>query len=248
MATTVDTRDEYRETLRARLMKQLPSWYSPWLHLGATVGSGLITLAVSLFFIHDLRAWELLVVPAMFLVSNGAEWRAHKTLLHRRMIPFHVLYDRHTPEHHVVFPAHDMAIRETRELRLVLIPAVGVLTIVIATAPFAWLAGHYISMNAGWLVLSSAAMYVVLYELSHASYHLPLEHWVSRIGFIKVLREHHRRHHHPELMQRYNFNVTIPLFDWVHGTNAPPELVQRLLEDKAPVSETHAAGRAVRSE
>jgi sterol desaturase/sphingolipid hydroxylase (fatty acid hydroxylase superfamily) len=35
---------------------------------------------------------------------------------------------------------------------------------------------------------------------------------------VRILRRHHAIHHDPRLMQRYNFNVTVPLWDWVRGT------------------------------
>jgi len=55
-----------------------------------------------------------------------------------------------------------------------------------------------------------------------------------------VLREHHRRHHHPALMQKWNFNVTVPLFDWVHRTLAPEEVVARA------VSRSRGAAKAAK--
>lgn len=175
-------------------------------------------LAVAIFAIDGLRALELLVLPVMFVLSNAAEHFAHRTLLHHRIRPFQVLYDQHTPIHHVVYRYHDMAIESLRELKLVLIPPFGVLTIVLATAPIGVLAGFLISPNAGWLVVTESALYVVLYELTHLSYHLPETHPIGRLRIIRFLREHHRRHHHPKLMQRWNFNVTVPLWDIVRGT------------------------------
>ncbi len=32
------------------------------------------------------------------------------------------------------------------------------------------------------------------------------------------LRHHHTVHHDPRLMNRYNFNITYPIFDWLFGT------------------------------
>ena len=58
--------------------------------------------------------------------------------------------------------------------------------------------------------------------------HLPPESFVGRRRLVRVLREHHARHHHPRLMQRWNFNVTVPLFDWLHGT-----IVSRAMLDEA---------------
>jgi hypothetical protein len=166
-------------------------------------------------------AWELVTVPATLVFSNLVEWLAHRYLMHQRRFPLTVLYDRHTPEHHRVYRYESMAIRSRRELRLVLIPAAGVLGIVLLTAPVAAAAAALSSANVGWLFLMTSAGYVVGYELSHLAYHLPESSLVYRIPLLRALREHHARHHIPSLMQRANFNVTIPLGDWLFGTLAP---------------------------
>jgi hypothetical protein len=36
------------------------------------------------------------------------------------------------------------------------------------------------------------------------------------------------------LMQRWNFNVTVPLWDWIHGTTVPREVLDRTLAEDAP--------------
>jgi sterol desaturase/sphingolipid hydroxylase (fatty acid hydroxylase superfamily) len=61
------------------------------------------------------------------------------------------------------------------------------------------------------------------YEWLHLSYHLPKESFIGRLGIVALLREHHRRHHDPRLMKRWNFNVTVPVFDWIRGTVWSPE-------------------------
>jgi len=200
------------------LLQTIPKNYRPWLHLATTAGSGLIVLGIACGFIEHLTAWELLTIPAVFVLANAAEWRAHKHLLHRRTFPFHILYDRHTPQHHVLYTFDRMAIESYRELKLVLVPAFGVAAIVLAIAPPALLLGWLVSENAAWLVVATGALYVVFYEVAHLSYHLPASHPVSRWSLVRKLREQHRRHHDPRLMQRFNFNVTVPLWDWVRGT------------------------------
>ena len=40
-------------------------------------------------------------------------------------------------------------------------------------------------------------------------------------AILGVLRRHHAWHHTPELMQRWNFNVTVPLADWILRTIHP---------------------------
>jgi hypothetical protein len=211
-----------RQQVRRRLLGNIPKRYSPWLHLACTTGIGVAVLVIGALGIHRLRAVELVTIPAVFFISNAFEWRAHRGLLHRATWPFEVLYRRHTPEHHVVYIESDMSIRDWRELKLVLIPAAGVLGIVITLAPLSALIGWLVTANAGWLVLATAGLYMVAYELSHLSYHLPPDSFVGRRALVRLLRQHHARHHDPRLMQKWNFNVTIPIFDWIHGTIAPP--------------------------
>jgi len=218
-----------RSATRAKLFSTVSPRYNPWLHLSLTTGIGVVALALGLWKVRAPSWVELLTIPLTFLVANAFEWHAHKNLLHHRVIPFHILYDRHTPEHHMVFGYDDMAVRDWKELKLVLIPAFGVVGIVGMVAPLAWLLGHFWSPNRGWLMLVTAAIYVVGYELSHMSYHLPKDSFIGRMTLVRILREHHRRHHDPRLMQKWNFNVTIPLADLVMGTVAPKKLIEETL-------------------
>jgi hypothetical protein len=219
-------RTESSERALARELGEIPRWYSPYLHLAGTTGVGLVTLLVSLASLHHVRAVELLAIPATLLLSNAVEWRSHKSVLHRRVWPVRVLYERHTPVHHKIYQYDSMAMRSAREFKLVLIPAAGVATVVAISAPIALAIAKIFTHNCGWLALATSGVYVVVYELTHLAYHMPEDSFVGRLGVVRVLREHHRRHHHPVLMQKWNFNVTVPLFDWVHGTLASDSLVR----------------------
>ena len=160
-------------------------------------------------------------MPGVFLLSNFFEWRVHKHVLHKRRWPLQVIYDKHTPMHHMIYIEEDMALRSTKEFRLVLIPAAGVLGIVLAAAPLAILVSKLWSGSAGWLFLLTASLYMVTYEVCHLCYHAPADSFIGRLAFIKVMRAHHAKHHDPRFMQKWNFNVTVPLFDWLMGTTAP---------------------------
>jgi hypothetical protein len=233
-----------REEFRAAMLESIPGWYSPWVHLAATTGIGAAGLAFATSRLHELKAFELLAVPLAFVLSNLAEWHAHRNLLHRRFRPMAVLYDRHTPEHHRVYRYGDMALRSVRELRLVLIPAMGVLGIVLVSVPISLLIGSLLGDNVGWLFLATTSAYVTSYELSHLSYHLPEDSFIGRLKLVTLMREHHARHHDPRLMQRHNFNVTVPLGDWLFGTFAPQELIEQV--KTTPRSMSRAASRSIR--
>lgn len=214
-----------RNAVRQRALAQIPWWYVPYVHLAATTGTGLVVLVASVIAIARLepgvRWTDLLVIPGVVLFANYYEWRVHKDVLHKRFWPFGVLYDQHTPMHHMVYVEEDMAIRDVKELRLVLIPAAGVLGIVLAAAPLAVGLAWVWSAAAGWLFLLTTSLFMVTYEVLHLCYHAPAESFINRLALIRILRAHHARHHDPRWMQRYNFNVTVPLFDWIMGTMAP---------------------------
>jgi hypothetical protein len=228
---------------RERALAGTPPSYRAWRHIAFTVGSGILPLAIAVWFIEDPRWWELAVVPLMFLFSNAAEWRAHRDLLHKRRPGFKMLFERHTPGHHAVFHYDTMAVRNYRELALVLLPSFGVGLIVVTVAPIAALLGWLVSANTGLLVVATAGVYVVAYEVTHLLYHLPPEHPLARPKIVGWLREHHRRHHDPRLMQKWNFNVTFPLWDLVRGTRISDakfrELTGKTVESAPPADALH---------
>jgi hypothetical protein len=214
-----------RSALRADLLSRIPRWYSPWLHLAFPAVAGLALAAFALSRIEDLRAWQVALVPLFFVTGNVLEWHAHRGLLHRRTWPLEELYVRHTPQHHGVYVSDDMFIRDWRELKLVLLPAWGVLAIIAASSPVAAALLVLGQPNLAALWVASAVAYVLSYEWLHLAYHLPADGAVGRLRVTRWLRRHHQRHHAPQLMQRWNFNVTVPLWDHVRGTvwHAPEE-------------------------
>src|SRR5438874_1545043 len=169
-----------RDELRARLVAEIPRWYSPWLHLAFPSLVGLGVIAASLAALHAVRPIELIAVPLTFLLLNASEWRLHRDVLHKRAPPLGVLYDRHTPQHHMIFVTDDMAIRSTREFFLVLIPAYGILAAGFGALPIPatlWLA--FGLRNPALLFMAVTMAYVVAYEWLHLSYHAPADSFVG---------------------------------------------------------------------
>lgn len=210
-----------RAELRAELMARVPRSYSPALHLllPALVGVGAAALALSR--IRDLRAWQLAFVPAFLVFGNAVEWWVHRRVLHRRTRPVEVFYVRHTPQHHAVYVADDMAIGSFRELKLVLLPAYAIVGYLALTSPVTALLALGGLPNLAALWVASVAAYLLVYEWLHLAYHLPEHGPIGRARVIRALRRHHQLHHAPHLMNRWNFNVTVPLWDWVRGTLHP---------------------------
>lgn len=215
---------ERRTKLREELLAETPSWYVPWVHLFVPSSFGIAAILSALLLIRDLHPAELLTVPAVYLFANVFEWWIHGAALHRRNPLAPVLYDQHTPKHHMLYLTEDMAIRDKREYRLVLIPGYGLMMIFVgqlAVSSGLWWLGFH---NVACLYVATAIGYAVSYEWLHFSYHLPSEHPVAQNPIIQRLARHHAIHHDPRVMQRWNMNVTVPLTDYVMGTaiDAPP--------------------------
>lgn len=209
---------ERRAALRDKLVGETPGWYVPWVHMlvPSMVGIGMMGIALSL--LRDLTPLQLLTVPIVYVLANANEWTVHRWALHRRNPLAPVLYDQHTPKHHMLYITDDMAIRDRREYRLVLIPAYGlflIFTSAIWITALIWWLGY---RNVACLYAATAIGYAVSYEWLHLSYHLPHHHPVARSRIIQALRRHHAIHHDPRLMQRWNLNVTVPLWDVVMRT------------------------------
>jgi hypothetical protein len=210
----VEERDRIRREATAKRGKH----YSPWLHLAVTSCFGLGALALAASLLSGVRWWELTAAGAYLVFANASEWRIHRDILHKRTRGATVLYDRHTPEHHMIFITDDMAIRGTAEFGLVLIPAYGIVLIFAGLLPLfgvIWLVGQH---NLAALFCMVSMGYVVSYEWLHLSFHLPPDSWLGSLGVVRLLRRHHAVHHDPRLMQRWNFNVVVPLWDLVRRT------------------------------
>jgi hypothetical protein len=193
-----------RDALRAKAVAEMPWWYNPWAHLAfpSAVGIGAIALAVAL--LRDLRPVELLTVPIVFLLVNLNEWHVHRNILHRRFWPLEQLFWRHTPEHHVIY-----------------VCSYGIVAIFLTALPLTIALAMLVSRNVACLWVATTMGYVVAYEWLHLSYHLPADSRIGRSRLIGILRRHHAWHHTPELMQHWNFNVTVPLADWILRTIHP---------------------------
>ncbi len=207
-----------RAEFRAELLAKVPRSYSPLAHLLLPPLAALGIGAFAISRIQDLRLWQLALVPVFVIAGNALEWHAHRGLLHRRTRFLEILYIHHTPQHHALYVSDAMAIRSARELRFVLLPAYGILAILASTSPIvlAFFAIRQSNLAALWV--ASAVAYLVSYEWLHLAYHLPESNWIGRLPVIQRLRRHHQLHHVPVLMQRWNFNVTVPLWDLVRGT------------------------------
>ncbi len=213
--------EPFVERLRAKWLAALPPWYLPFGHLAGTTGICAVAIAGASWRLHWPGLIGFAVILGNLVVANFFEWFVHKHLMHRKHWPVRVLYEKHTVMHHKLYREDSMALKDWRELAFVLVPSAGILGAVLASMAMCSLFALVLGSDVGLLSVVTQASYVLAYELSHLSYHLPVRHPIRRLPLLRKLSRHHARHHDPKLMQRHNFNVTVPLADWVLGTMAP---------------------------
>ncbi|MFZ6178575.1 sterol desaturase family protein [Nannocystis pusilla] len=205
---------------RARYHAGLPRTYRPWLHLAAPFACGAAVIAGCIACLEGPALSDMAVVPAMWIASIAVEWRFHRDLLHRRVPPLQLLYDKHTVSHHSLYVDGAMQIASARDFRSILFPWWALPALAAALGPPALLLGLVCGGDVGWLLMATGVLYVMVYEAMHLTYHLRPSHPLRRLPGVERLARHHALHHDPRRMQRENLGVTSTLWDRVRGTLA----------------------------
>lgn len=203
---------------RARL-ERFPRRYNGWLHVAFTATLCLSVIALSIHQLQEVQALEWLTVPLTLLVANLGEYLGHRGPMHHSRRGLGRVYRRHTGEHHRFFTRQAMYYADSRDFYMVLFPPVLQIFFLGGVAtPLALLVFALFSANAGWLFVGAVMAYYLLYEILHFSHHLAPTSALGRSALLARLRQHHALHHDPRLMQRANFNISLPLCDWIFGT------------------------------
>ena len=78
--------------------------------------------------------------------------------------------------------------------------------------PVGYLLEKHFASDIGWIVLFAVTLHFIWYEFVHMLSHL------EKPSFLRKLAKHHRDHHHPRLMGKYNFGIGSTLMDRIFGT------------------------------
>ena len=201
---------------RQRLRASVGVGYRWWWHVSFIASAVLAFAIVSASAIEDLRWWEWLsVVPILIAILFG-EWGSHRFTMHRKVFP-RAVYRRHAVQHHAFFTFDEMMIDSADDLRWVLFPPWAVVLLVASVMPLFLLLYFGATPNIAWVFSLVVVVYYGFYEITHVLAHVQLPGSLASRAIANV-SWHHRVHHDPALMQRWNFNFVIPLFDWMMGT------------------------------
>jgi hypothetical protein len=198
---------------------EIGAQYSGLRHAAITFGGGSLAIVAVLLQLDAVRAAEWLVLPLTFLYANLAEYLGHRFPMHRPFPGLELIYRRHAGQHHRFFTDRAMPYENTRDLRAVLFPPLLVVFFFgLFAAPLGVVLALLVSANVAWLAVAMGIAYFLNYEILHLAYHAPPGHWLARLPGVARLSALHTRHHDPNLMARYNFNITYPIGDRLFGT------------------------------
>lgn len=200
---------QYREKFRK---EKIQKWYSGFVHMFGVLAiliGALIFLSLQL---SSVLWWELLAIPASFLVCNLVEYIAHRYPMHNKMKFMGFIYKKHTVDHHLFYTSDHMKFDGWNDFKVVLFPWWSAVLFLGAIAtPITVVFGALSTLNMGVLFGMTVICYYVMYETFHFMCH-------ASDTFAKTLGRHHTIHHDTSLMRHVNFNVIFPIFDIVFGT------------------------------
>jgi len=201
--------------LKASFEVQVPIHHNKWVHMFVPSIIGLGISIVSLMQIENLRCYQLVVAPIMLFALFGFEWIANKYFLHRKTQIFRELFDLHERAHHVLFSHKEMIMKESWENYYVMMPPYAIILMLCFMSPVVLGFGVLFGTNIACILLITGMLSFLTYEWMHWIYH---QSWAQNYKAIRYLMQFHKTHHNPSNMNKYNFNVVLPVFDLILKT------------------------------
>jgi hypothetical protein len=206
---------------RALYRERVVGWYNGYLHAFIIYAIGGIALYIYSANIADVKWWEWLTVPVVFLGAQWFEYVMHRYVLHRPwQSPFlRALYTRHTLMHHQFFTEEESRFADHMDWRVTLFPPFALVVLSILMIPQALALGWLFSANVGWLFIATGTGSYLFYELMHFLCHIDDNWFVRNMPIVNTSRRHHGAHHNQSIMMETNMGVVLPIWDWVYGTS-----------------------------
>ncbi|MGC5702725.1 SRPBCC family protein [Pseudomonas sp. NFXW11] len=209
-----DTTQQFRQQYRAAVSPR----YNPWLHGGFVLAYGLLCIGWLCSTLSQVQPLEWLTVPLALLFFNFCIYVVHRWLGHHKQSFARLFYARHTGDHHSFFTPGLMTYEGRADWRVILFPAWLIVLHSLLFALPLWGLLRLWNGNVAALFASCTLLGYLAYEVFHACEHLPAKHPLARLPWVRQMRHLHELHHRRELMQERNFNIVLPLMDWLFGT------------------------------
>ncbi|POA50490.1 sterol desaturase [Pseudomonas sp. MPR-ANC1] len=206
------------EAFRSRYRAAIHPFYNPWLHGAFVLLFGVLAIGAFWSGVDQVHWLEWLTVPLTLLFFNFGVYMVHRHLGHHKKAFAKLFYARHAGDHHSFFTPGHMTYDSARDWRVILFPAwLIVIHTLLITLPLWWLIAQ-VNANVAGLFGGCMVLGYLTYEVFHAAEHLPPANPLTRLPWIRQMRRLHELHHRRERMQERNFNIVLPLMDYLFGT------------------------------
>jgi len=215
------SKDERLINFRKTYREKIDGWYNGFLHVFIIYSMGGLLLYYYINSITNLKYYELLIIPIIFLLCNIFEWALHKYVMHKpRNFPgARAIYSRHVMQHHQFFSEDEMRFAGAHDWRVTFFPPYALIVFTLMSIPGLIILKLIISANVGWLfIIVTTSMYLI-YETMHFCCHIGDNLIVRNLPFVNTLRRHHAAHHDQGVMTKINMNLTFPIADWLFKTS-----------------------------
>ena len=212
MENTVDYRAGARKTM-------ISESYSGVRHAILNFFPLVVVATVALSRVEQFGPGELLMIPLLLLLGNLIVYLVHRHPYHKESLSRRA-YAAHTLMHHGFYTDKYPTYDSRRDFFAILLPSWVVFVFaVLYLGPLSWLLPKIVPNDYAQIFIFASAFYLILYETLHLSAHLPEGHVLHRFPWFGYMREFHTTHHDPELMNKYNFGIVFPFWDWMLGSH-----------------------------
>lgn len=210
------TNTNYRKWIKSNEVK---SWYHPYMHIAWNIGILFLLTVGNAVMVQEWNLQVAGVYAFCLLLGNFTVWALHRYPLHHRYKWHSYSYERHTVMHHRYFTQDFITYEEDMDFFAVFFPMAVITGFALAVQPMFFFGFKYFfGENLAWAFASGTAGYFLLYEFVHWASHLKADHVLMKVPWLRYMRQHHIIHHNPRLMNRYNFDIVMPMMDALTGT------------------------------
>lgn len=164
----------------------------------------------------------VLTLVAGYVVFSYLEYAGHRSLLHKMRMAnrlnskwLRTICINHMKLHHGSDFDHKHPQKDDDPVML------AVTGIVVMALPTAVL--HHFLPHCAYALIAFGMAYAILAHLVHQEFHNQTGAFYSRNAYFRYLKRCHRLHHE---QPGTNFNVILPLFDWLMGTQAKADALR----------------------
>ena len=176
----------------------------------------LLTFSTSLLHSGAKIDWQFtafLIIPLGFLYGEAVLYLTHRYQQHQKIRFGKLVFEMHAVWHHGMFSDKQMNVDSLKDMNMVMLPFfIYVFVLGMIYLPAGYLVQLFFDSDIAWLLMFSITLHLIWYEIVHTLSH------VENPPFLKRLAQHHREHHNPKLMGKYNFGIATTVFDRVFGT------------------------------